>query len=690
MGARYRASQKRKAFILNLFKKLFLGGVIVAGIGAIVLGVVVFRISKTLPDVSTISTYIPAETTKIYSVDGEILAELHREENRILIPIERISPILSKTVIALEDTDFYKHNGINPKAIMRALYKDIKARAFVEGGSTLTQQLAKNLFLTKRKKISRKLAEAVLAIQIEQQYTKTEILEMYLNQVYWGHNSYGIESAAKLYFGKTALELTLAESAMLVGMLKGPELYSPYKNMAGSKKRQKMVLNRMRKLEFITPEEADAAYEQPIQLAGRKKLRYKAPYFTAYIIKQLEEMYGTEETYTAGMKVYTSLNYRWQKAAEQTVEKYLDIATKPNWVGGEKVPSLNYRQAAILALEPSTGYIRTMVGGSEFLTTMFNRTTQAKRQPGSSFKPFVYLAALDKGFSPGSIVDDSPVTFNTIEGPYSPSNYNKQFSGKIPMRKALEKSINVVSIKLNDLVGPHHIVKTARKLGIQSPMKPVLSLPLGANEVSMMELTSAYGVIANRGRRVEPSAILRIEDRDGSPLYQHKIEEDVVFERNKIDALVEMMTGIVKFGTGKNAKLPRPSAGKTGTTSDYKDAWYVGFIPQLVAAAWIGNDDNEPMYRMTGGGIPASMWREFMKAATKDIPAQRFPRPRGMVSREINWDTGLLANEFSPEDRVSTEKYWKGKEPKKQDTPGAIQDQKRRSTDTKPLLDFFE
>lgn len=665
-------------------------GIILGSIGGLVLGIMIYQISKDLPDVATISTYIPAETTKIYSADGVVLAELHREENRILIPIERMSPILPKTVIALEDTEFYNHNGLNPKAILRALYKDIKARAFVEGGSTLTQQLAKNLFLTKRKKLTRKLAEAILAVQIEQQYTKTEILEMYLNQVYWGHNSYGIESAAKLYFGKPALELTLSESAILVGMLKGPELYSPFRNLKGSKGRQKLVLNRMEKLAFITPEEAKAAYDAPIELVQRQKLRYKAPYFTSHIIKQLVKMYGEEETYTAGMKVYTSLNYEWQKGAEGVVEKYLDIAKKPNWVGGKKVPSLNYQQAAILSIEPSTGYIKTMVGGSEFLTTMFNRTTQSKRQPGSSFKPFVYLTALEKGFSPGSIIDDSPVTFNTIEGPYSPKNYTLKYAGKLPMRKALEKSINVVSIKINDLVGPKSIVSTARKLGIKSPLKPVLSLPLGANEVTMMELTSAYGVLANRGRRVEPTAILRIEDRDGSPLYQHQIEEEQVFERNKIDALVEMMTGVVKYGTGKNAKLPRPSAGKTGTTSDYKDAWYVGFIPQLVTATWIGNDNNVPMNRMTGGGIPASMWREYMRLATKDIPAQRFPRPRGVVSRKINWDTGLLANEFSPEDRVSVEKFWKGKEPKKSDTPGSIRQNRKQSTENKPLLDFFE
>ncbi|MFT5170402.1 MAG: penicillin-binding protein 1A [Candidatus Marinamargulisbacteria bacterium] len=679
---------------MSLVKKLAICGLVLWSIMALFLGILMFKISRSLPPIDSISTYIPAETTKIYSADNIVLAELHREENRVLIPIEKIAPILRKTVVALEDTNFYNHHGIDIRGIARALYKDIKARSFVEGGSTLTQQLARNLFLTKRKKIERKLAEAILAMQIERRYTKTDILEMYLNQVYWGHNSYGIESASKLYFGKHADALNLAESAMLVGLLKGPELYTPLRRFDRAKQRQRTTLNRMAVVGLITQEEASKAYEEEIVLADRKKFRYKAPYFTTFIVKQLIEMYGEEAAYTSGLKVYTTLNYGLQQKAENIVDKYVEQGNKPHWVRGEKVSSLNYTQGALLAIDPRTGYIKVMNGGVDFLNNQFNRTTQAKRQPGSAFKPFVYLTALEKGFSPGTFIEDSPVTFNTVEGPYAPQNYTQKYLGTLPMRRAFELSVNVIAIKLNSLVNPASVVKTAKKIGITSPLKPVLSLPLGANEVTMLELTSAYGVFANNGRRIDPTGIIRIEDRDGTPLYEHKINEKKVFDSNLIAALVEMMQGNVKYGTGKNAKLPRPVAGKTGTTSDYRDAWFVGFVPQLVCAAWVGNDDNTPTYKITGGWVPAQMWRELMKHALKDISPQAFPRPRGLVQKKVNWKTQMLANRFSPEDKVTIEKYWKGSEPKEEQAPNSTawptkSESTSESESKSSPLDFF-
>lgn len=686
VGARHYMRKKKNKRMVSWVKRLATFGIGVFVLGIIIFSALIFILSKQIPDVDSLTTYIPAETTKIISADGIVLAELHREENRILVPIEDISPLVQKSVIAMEDSNFFNHHGLDFKAILRALIKDIRAGSFVEGGSTLTQQLAKNLFFTKQKKIIRKLSEAIMAVQIEKRYTKTEIIEMYLNQVYWGHNAYGIESAARYYFDKESKNLTLAESAMLVGMLKGPELYSPFRSITRSKTRQKLVLNRMAKIELITQEEADLAYQTEIVLRERKRLRYKAPYFTSHVLKELIDMYGEEATYTSGMKVYTTLNYSYQKVAEEVVEKYVEIAKKPNWVGGQKVPSLNYNQAAILAIDPANGHILTMHGGADFLGTMFNRTTQAKRQPGSAFKPFVYLTALSKGFSPGSFIDDTPVTFNTTEGPYSPHNYTLEYEGPISLRRALQKSINVVSIKLNHLIGPGEIVKTAKKIGIESPLRPVLSLPLGANEVTMMELTSAYGVLANYGRRVEPFSIVRIEDRDGLALYQHKPIERTVYDDNEIAALIEMMEGVVKYGTGRNARIPRPMAGKTGTTSDYKDAWFFGFIPQMVTSAWVGNDDNAQMNRVTGGGIPAAMWREFMNEATKDIPARSFRSPRGMVVRNVNRSNGKLANQFTPEELVDAEKYWRGSEPTEEDGP---QFQGKDKSSTEDVLNFF-
>ena len=657
-------------------------GVVCGTIGLIGLTAVLVYLHRGLPDVTTINTYIPAETTKIYSHDGVVLAELHEEENRVLKPIESISPILKQTVIAMEDTDFYDHNGLNAKSIMRALYRDIIAMEFVEGGSTLTQQLARNLFLTKRKTILRKLEEALLAIQIEKHFTKTDILEMYLNQVYWGHNTYGIESASQYYFGKSSQNLRVAESAMLVGLLKGPELYSPLRNKVRAKRRQRVVLNRMAALGLITEAQAQQAYVEELIYQKQKKLRYKAPYFTSHVLKQLIEMYGEKDTYTSGLKVRTTLNYRYQEKAKAVVDNYIEKSKNPHWIKKQRVDGLGYSQAAILAMDPRTGYILAMQGGNDFLDTQFNRVTQAQRQPGSAFKPFVYLTALEHGFSPGSFIDDSEISFNTIEGVYTPQNYNKKFRGLLPMRRALELSVNVVAVKLNDMVTPEAVVRTAKQIGIAAELKPILSLPLGAFEVTMIDLAAAYGVFANNGIRVEPVSILSIEDRNGTVLYKHQHQEKQVYSRKMILALVDMMTGVLNYGTGRNARLPRPIAGKTGTTSNYKDAWFFGFIPQMVTVAWVGNDDNEPMNQVTGGWIPALMWRDFMKYCVQDINPQRFPSPTGLVSEQVSWATGKLAGPQS--ETVTMEKYWVGREPKEIET-GVVP-----MHESAPVTDLFD
>jgi penicillin-binding protein 1A len=649
-------------------------GLFGGALGIVIAFAVIAFYSRQLPDIDTISTYIPAETTKIYSVDGIILAELHQEENRIRIPIDTISPILQKSVIAMEDTDFWDHKGINIRGIFRALYRDIMAMAFVEGGSTLTQQLARNLFLEKQKKIERKIKEILMAVDIERKYTKTEILELYLNQVYWGHNAYGIESASQMYFGKKSKDLTLAESAGLVGMLNGPELFSPFRHFDRFKSRQRVVLGRLTELGIIDASQAEDAFNAQLLLAKRKKHRYKAGYFSSYVVDQLIEMYGEEAVYTSGMKVYTTLNYALQKHAEAVVSEYYAYGQKAFALKDGRVPSLNYNEAALLAVDPRNGYIVAMQGGVDFNESQFNRTVQANRQPGSAFKPFVYLAAFDKGFSPGTIVSDAPVTFNTTEGPYSPQNYTLTFSGNLPLRRALENSINVIAVKLNDLVGPKTVVSYAHKAGIQSPLTPVLSLPLGANEVTMLELTQSYMVFANYGKKVEPVSILRVDDRNGVPLYTHRFKESQVLDENLVATLVDTMRGIVDYGTGRGAKLPRPIAGKTGTTSDYKDAWFFGFVPQLVCATWVGNDDNDPMNGVTGGWVPAQMWKDFMKEALVGVPAQDFKAPKHMVKRRVNWETGLLASNATPEDApVTIEKYWAGSEPTEFDTPEAIE-----------------
>jgi penicillin-binding protein 1A len=693
-SSRFGRSNQR-FFLLRIVANWVLKWGLIFGAVALVVGVSVGGVySRHLPDIDSISTYIPPETTKIYSADGVIIAELHQEENRIRIPIDHISKTLQKTVIAMEDTDFYDHIGINIKGILRALYRDIIAMAFVEGGSTLTQQLARNLFLEKQKKIERKIKEILMALEIERKYTKIEILELYLNQVYWGHNAYGIESAAQMYFGKKSKDLTLAQSAGLVGMLKGPELFSPFRYFNRFKKRQRVVLKRMAVLGIISNEQVEDAYNEPLTLASRKRHRYKAGYFTSYVVDQLIDMYGEEALYTSGMKVYTTLNYDLQVHAEAVVKKYKAYGEKAYVLKGERYPSLNYQEASLLAVDPRNGHIMAMQGGVDFSESQFNRTVQANRQPGSAFKPFVYLAAFDKGFSPGTIVSDMPVTFNTIEGPYSPQNYTLKFAGNLPIRRAFEKSVNVIAVKLNDLVGPKTVVSLAKKAGIESPMNPVLSLPLGANEVTMLELMQSYMVFANYGKKVLPVSILKIEDRNGVPLYNHRFKETRVLDDNLVAVLVDTMRGIVDYGTGRGAKLPRPIAGKTGTTSDYKDAWFFGFVPQLVCATWVGNDDNEPMNRVTGGWVPAQMWKMFMKKALAGMPAQDFKSPKKMVKRRVNWSTQLLASTDTPEDAtVTLEKYWVGTEPTEFDTLDAIRaiqnSENQKAEEDSLVSDFF-
>jgi len=632
-----------------MIKRVLFGLTVVAGVGFGVLAIASVVVAKNLPNVDTISTYIPAETTKIYSNNDIVLAELHLEENREVIPLENISPFIKQAVLATEDTDFYQHHGINIKGMFRAALKNAVTLSFSEGASTLTQQLARNLFLTKKKKISRKIAEIILALQIERKYTKNEILEMYLNQVYWGHNAYGIESAAQLYFGKHARDLNLAESAMIIGLLKGPELYSPFRNYSYAKQRQRTVLNRMAKLKVITQQQANNAFIEDLQLAQRKNFRYRAPYFTSYIVNHLYSTYGEEATLTSGMQVYTTLDYELQMLAEEVVKTYVSKSRKPYYGTNRAEENYNFSQAALMAVDPTTGYIKVLQGGADYKENQYNRCTQARRQPGSTFKPFVYIAALEKGFSPSSIVQDSPITFSTSQGPYSPANYTHTYLGNITLRKALENSINIVAVKLNNLVGPENIIRLARAMGITSPLQPVLSLPLGANEVTMMELVTAYSVIANNGLRNDPTGIIKIQDREGGILFKHQVHPKRVLDENIASNIVDMMKGAIRYGTGQNANLPRPVAGKTGTTSDYKDAWFIGFVPQLVCATWVGNDDNTPMNKVTGGSVPALMWRDFMKEALKDIPPTDFARSGEVAKRTDQDDSTGNASEL-PQD----------------------------------------
>jgi penicillin-binding protein 1A len=658
MGGRYGQYLKKQRLQQILYKSMRYGS-IAFGVFLGLLTIIVIQISTQLPDVDIISTYVPNETTKVFAADGSLLAELHEEENRALVPISKISDYIKAGVIASEDANFYYHHGLDFKGISRSMFTNLVFGSAVQGGSTITQQLARNVFLNKKKKVIRKIAEVILALQLERRYTKEEILEFYLNQVYWGHNAYGIESASNLYFGKNANQLSLAEAALLVGMLRGPEMYSPFVNPKKARWRQEIVLGRLLKLGLINEEEYYNAKDQPIFLASRKKLKYKHPYFTSYVVKQLEAMYGTDVVYNNGLKVYTTLDPDLQKRGEESLEYYLSECQKPHWVKGAEVSSLNCTQGSLLCIEPRTGYIRTWVGGRDFLEREFDHISQAKRQPGSSFKPYTYLTALSMGMSPGTVIDDLPVTFNTIQGPYAPMNYTKDFKGPLPLRRALELSINIIAIKISDMIDPSNIIVTCRKLGIQSYLAPVLSLTLGSSEISVLEHCSAYCVFANGGVKVDPVSILRIEDRNGNVLYKHELVEKRVYDSNKIYALVNMMRGVLLRGTGQGAYVSGYDiAGKTGTTNDYRDAWFIGFTPNLMCATWVGNDDNSTMIEMTGGWIPAQMWNRFMSYALKKYPKEYFPFPRGMIRQRICVEGKALAGMACPEDKVVEDLMW--------------------------------
>jgi len=624
------------------------------------LGIVVFLLILsyfiflwfTTADVSIISKTIPNETTKIYSSDGIMLADMHKEENRIIVPFSQINMYMKKAVVALEDARFYKHHGIDPIGIVRATVVNTLKGEKAQGASTITQQLARHLFLYKKKVFVRKIQEIVLAIKIERQYTKDEILEMYLNQVYWGHNAYGIESASLQYFDKHAVEINIAESAVLAGMLKAPEYFSPFRNPEAAIKRKDVVLQRMYKTHLITRAQYLESKKTPVVFASRKKLKYKAPYFTGIIVDKLVQMYGEEAAYNSGLKVMTPLNYKMQLAAEAAVDYAIQESN---------VASLNFSQAAILSLDTSTGYVLSLVGGYDYLRNQFNKVTQARRQPGSSFKPFVYLTALAKGISPGSIFSDSPVAFNTIVGPYAPQNYDKTYDGRMPLRHALQKSKNVVAVKIISMVRPEAVIETARLFGITTPLQPYLSIALGTQEVSMLELTAAYGALANGGILYKPIFIQKIEDRNGTVIYRENIQGTRIYDSNLIYTLVEMMKSVVEAGTGQAAKLPRPMAGKTGTTSDFKDAWFVGFVPQMAVSTWVGNDNGRPMYKVTGGTMPALMWKEYMKEALNNIPPIEFPSPEGLTPVNICWTSGKVATPYCPQ--TSVEKFWNGHVP---------------------------
>ncbi|MDM9382497.1 transglycosylase domain-containing protein [Chlorogloeopsis sp. ULAP01] len=576
---------------------------------------------RNLPDVRQLRNFLPSETTYIFDIKGKLLTRIHGEANREVKPLDKISPELKRAVLASEDSDFYYHHGINPKGVGRAVVTNWAAGGVREGGSTITMQLVKNLFLSHRREFTRKIAEAVLAIRLEQILSKDQILEMYLNQVYWGHNNYGAQTAARSYFNKSAEHLNLAEAAMMAGLIQAPEEYSPFVNMEKAKYQQKEVLGRMLSLGWITQKEYDDALNQKITLGRIKSFQGSAlPYVTNSVAQEIARKFGRETLLKGGMRVQTTVDADFQRMAEETVSK---------WHKTLLGQGLSKNQMALVAIDPRTHFVKALVGGVNSKAGEFNRATQAYRQPGSAFKPFVYYAAFATGkYGPETVVSDTPVSYRDGSGWYSPRNYDGGFQGSMTIRTALKLSRNVPVIKIGKSIGMNKVVETCRTLGIMSPMEPVTSLPLGAIGMTPMEMAGAYATFANYGWQSPTTVIMRITDSAGNVLLDNTPKPQMVLEPWAAAAVIDTMRSVITDGTGKAADIGRPAAGKTGTTSSEKDIWFVGTVPQLTTAVWVGRDDNKQLASgATGGGKVAPVWRDFMLKALKDVPVENFKSP---------------------------------------------------------------
>jgi penicillin-binding protein 1A len=575
---------------------------IAALLGAI--GGLIYWSLSDLPEVQSLEKYSPLQSSFIYSTDGKTLAELYLER-RTYLAHYNIPPLVKKAFIAVEDQRFYSHPGVDIVGIARALYKDFMAQSIVEGGSTITQQLTKMLFLRPEKSIARKLKEAALAVQIEKRYTKDEILGMYLNQAYFGTRAYGIEAGAQTYFGKTAYELNAAEAAMLAGLQKAPAFYSPFKNPDRALSRRQLVLRKMLESRFITKDEYEKARIEPLPLKPNYR-KYDAPYFIEFLRQQLEAKYG-DKIYTSGFKIHSTVDSRLQHIAEEAVKNGITSIEKRVKHGV---------QAALIALDPKTGQIKAMVGGTDFWETQFNRATMALRQPGSAFKPFVYVTALEKGMSVEDEILDEPVMFpgsraNTV---WSPKNYDNEYHGYVTLKKAIALSLNAATVRLASQVSVKSIIETAKKCGIKTVLQPYLPIALGSSDVTPLELTAAYGVFAT-GRQTDLFAYEKILSSDGFPVEDTYPSSREVLSQETVDKIKELLRGVIEFGTAAKAKeIKRPVYGKTGTTNDYSDAWFIGFDDNLVVGVWVGRDNHKPIGPKEAGSRAAlPIWIEFMK-----------------------------------------------------------------------------
>ena len=799
-----------KRILLNVTLWGFLVCLVIGFTGASIL---YFKYSDGLPDVRVLKEYQPNIITKVYSDTDELIAEFFIEK-RIMVGFDEMPLRLKQATLAVEDSGFYYHLGIDPKAIIRASIVNYRAGRVVEGASTITQQLTKTLFLSPQKKFERKIREAILAIRMELVFSKDEILEMYLNQIYYGHGSYGIAAAARTFFGKELKDLTISECAMIASLPKAPTHYSPYNNLEKALKRRDHAIRRMEHHGFITEEEMASALTEPLMLGEVKGMLNKAPYFIEHIRQYIQENYGSKQLYQDGMKIHTTLSLENQLVAEQAVKDGLRMADKrygyrgpldnidPNqdiqvldnllmelnqrpietsqsaanpdevtstglnklsstvpdetetdtpplliqfykegelvkgivtqitdeevavYLGGAKgiirIENMNWArqpnfnldgkyhqitypkealskgdiievkilappeeeggeekdkqnrsegilnlgleqepsaEAGLISMDPSTGYIKAMVGGYDFSKSQFNRTTQAVRQPGSAFKPIIFATALQDGYTPASIVIDSPIIFNEKEdtfGKWKPVNFEKKFYGPTSLRTALTHSRNVVTIKLLQSTGVPKAIQMARRLGITTHLSNNLSIALGSSGVTLKEIVSAYSIFANQGVRLPPVPIRYIKDRNDEILYTYEPVAESILSPGMAFMVTNLMESVVQHGTAHIIRqtLNRPIAGKTGTTNDYNDAWFIGFSPELVTGVWVGKDQDESLgVNETGTRTAIPIWLNFMKEALKDMPVKSFPVPNDVTYVKINQKTGDETSFDDPDGR---------------------------------------
>jgi penicillin-binding protein 1A len=605
-------------------------------------------LTRDLPQIQSLESYKPSAITRIFSADKVLLKELYVEK-RDPVPLSRVPEHLKTALLTTEDRRFYEHSGFALKGILRAVIQNMRRGRFAQGASTLTQQLAKTLFLTPRKTLSRKLREAILAIQLERRYTKDEILTLYLNQIYFGSGAYGVASAARVYFGKPVQDLTLAQCALIAGLPKGPSRYSPLINPELALKRREVVLRQMLATGAIDNREYQAALDEKLLEPQSRTEKSKAPYFIDFLIDNLENAIGAGLLYKGGLTVHTTLSFKFQNAAEQAVTDGLEKLASRQRLDPLKPTQ---PQGALVAVNIHTGGITAMVGGRDASDRSFNRAATAKRQPGSAFKPILYALAIERGYQPYDRILDAPVVFasSSQTGEWRPQNFSNKYEGEVCLRWALAHSKNIPAVRLMEKLGPSSVIQFARSLGLRSPMRPNLSLALGTSEVDLLELTSAYAAFANQGKYTRPYGITTVTDADGQTIWRIKPEQHLAMSRGTAAVITHMLEAVIHEGTGREADiLPGPLAGKTGTTNDYKDALFVGYSPGIAAGVWVGHDDASTLGpQETGARAALPIWIEFMRQALAAQSQSYFDIPENVRSEFIQPRTGERLSPDTP------------------------------------------